>query len=56
MSKFGGMWGVDTELEMKVVELIQKNHPEYRGWVAGNVIQVQEAVDILALLKSEEAK
>lgn len=51
---FGQYWNVKTSLELKIVQLIKKHDPSVRGWCDSNVMGLEEAQDILALIKSQE--
>ena len=44
-----------TDLEKRVVEIIKKNHIQYRMWSDGNVLALREAIDFLELVDEHTA-
>ena len=45
-----------TREQEQVLNLIKKHHPEYRDWYEGNILDLQEAKDILSIIDSLQAE
>ena len=41
-----------TKMQEQVLSIMKKHHPEYRDWYEGNILDLQEAKDILFIIDS----